>query len=428
MKALVVGVLVAILFIAVPSSLAYNNQHTAYGKNYGEVWITWHTNQSITNPRVQYYAKGLPTSSVIGYSRLYYPPAGYINYVLLQNLSPAFTYYYRCQNTSDSYTDWSLIQITSKEFSPFVVPVYGDMGVSNSGNTRSQLNKIIASWLSNGSLNGENLPFFLHIGDISYADDRSSDQYEYIWNQWFSDMQTVLTNVPYHVVPGNHEHQSGKPYLNYTQYFVEYNFRFLMPDYPTLKHNMWWSLDYQNMHIIGISTETDFPGSQFDSTFGDQLSWLAADLAQAQSHRNATPWIVVIGHRPLYTSASDSYMREYLKPVQDAFEDLFHKYNVDLYICGHVHSYERTYPVYKNTKMGNNYNNPAALTEIVVGCAGNTEGIVTEYISPVADWSATIYDADYGYGMLHVLSNTKLTWNLHSATSNAIVDTFTIQK
>ena len=32
---------------------------------------------------------------------------------------------------------------------------------------------------------------------------------------------------------------------------------------------------------------------------------------------------------------------------QENLEDLFYKYGVDIVINGHVHSYERTFPVYK---------------------------------------------------------------------------------
>lgn len=33
---------------------------------------------------------------------------------------------------------------------------------------------------------------------------------------------------------------------------------------------------------------------------------------------------------------------------QAAMEELFHKYGVDVYFSGHVHSYERDYPVIKS--------------------------------------------------------------------------------
>jgi hypothetical protein len=37
--------------------------------------------------------------------------------------------------------------------------------------------------------------------------------------------------------------------------------------------------------------------------FGDQLSWLEADLAKANQNRHKRPWIIVGGHRPIYSSS-----------------------------------------------------------------------------------------------------------------------------
>lgn len=54
-------------------------------------------------------------------------------------------------------------------------------------------------------------------------------------------------------------------------------------------------------------------------------------------------------------------------------EDLFYKYGVDMYFSGHVHSYERNYPVYQGNVDPNKYNNPKATTHLLIGGAGNDE-------------------------------------------------------
>jgi hypothetical protein len=67
--------------------------------------------------------------------------------------------------------------------------------------------------------------------------------------------------------------------------------------------------------------------------FGDQLTWLEADLIAATANRKdgSVPWIVVSGHRPLYSSYHSN------QAAIAAFEPLFLKYNVDIYFAGHVH-------------------------------------------------------------------------------------------
>lgn len=51
--------------------------------------------------------------------------------------------------------------------------------------------------------------------------------------------------------------------------------------------NMWYSFNYQNLHIINIDTETDYPNAPANQYtlfgavhggFGDQLAWLENDL------------------------------------------------------------------------------------------------------------------------------------------------------
>ena len=39
-------------------------------------------------------------------------------------------------------------------------------------------------------------------------------------------------------------------------------------------------------------------------------------------------------------------------------EDLFYQANVDLYLSGHIHAYERLYPIYDGEVDANGYNNP----------------------------------------------------------------------
>jgi len=48
----------------------------------------------------------------------------------------------------------------------------------------------------------------------------------------------------------------------------------------------------------------------------------------------------------MYSSEESDFPPEALKNWRDAVEQTLYKNNVDLYISGHVHSYERLYPMY----------------------------------------------------------------------------------
>jgi hypothetical protein len=51
--------------------------------------------------------------------------------------------------------------------------------------------------------------------------------------------------------------------------------------------------------------------------------------------------------------------------LREQVESMFYSYGVDLYLCGHVHGYERMWPVYQNVTQQKNYNNPSVFTHLV---------------------------------------------------------------
>lgn len=266
------------------------------------------------------------------------------------------------------------------------------------------------------------------VGDISYADAYNCSEYELAWNRYFTSMEVMVSKIPFMVIPGNHEHAARfSPCMSWATDFVPYNSKFRMPQATNKFHNMWFSFNWRHVHIVGISTETDYPKAPYNSTFGDQLKWLEEDLKHAQLQRNKVPWIVVMGHRPIYSShieySHDGKPVNSSKNVQDAFEELLYKYNVDMYICGHVHSYERTHPVYKSEI------NSKGPVHIVNGHAGNPEGRTDEssYANPLPSWSAFHYTKEYGYAIMDV-SKTELTWTMYGAVSNKPADKLVLKK
>ncbi len=65
----------------------------------------------------------------------------------------------------------------------------------------------------------------------------------------------------------------------------------------------------------------------------NQLIWFEKELS-----RSNADWKVVFGHHPIYSSGHYGNNPDFIK----TFTPLFQKYNVQLYINGHEHSYERT--------------------------------------------------------------------------------------
>lgn len=81
-------------------------------------------------------------------------------------------------------------------------------------------------------------------------------------------------------------------------------------------------------HITDAGPFGAIHGSYKDNKAYEQYQWLKKDLASVD--RCKTPWVIIMGHRPMYSSKCGDY-HEHLRA---AFEKLFLKHKVDLYIAG----------------------------------------------------------------------------------------------
>jgi hypothetical protein len=227
----------------------------------------------------------------------------------------------------------------------------------------------------------------------------------YNWEQFFKMIEPVASRVPYMASLGNHEydHTTGPEkdpsgagtgfHPSWGNYHddscgecgIPMVHRFHMPD--TGFGIFWYSFEYGNVHFIQMSSEHDYqPGSK-------QYMWLSTDLAAI--NRSSTPFVVITGHRPMYNSenctddpsASDYYVA---LGMQRSFEDLLHKYRVDLALWGHYHSYERTCAVYKEKC------DPNGITHITVGTAGAGLEPGVFNLGNAKEWSAFHY-VNWGY-------------------------------
>ncbi|MDJ1182867.1 metallophosphoesterase family protein [Roseofilum casamattae] len=73
-----------------------------------------------------------------------------------------------------------------------------------------------------------------------------------------------------------------------------------------------------------------------NANWEEQLPWLDKQLGESQA-----PWKIVFGHHQIYSSAHYGVNDKLIKLLTP----LFKKHGVQLYINGHEHVYERTYPI-----------------------------------------------------------------------------------
>jgi acid phosphatase len=349
------------------------------------------------------------------------------------------TYHYQilpslCVNASDTYTFRS--QPAPNDSRPISITIVGDIGYDTKENNFSATKTI------NGLQNIANFTdLFLHVGDMSYADepdqnmilDFTTAYYETRWNNFQTAMQPLTANNIYMTAPGNHEatciqlfdcyceliNDSAitKQYRNFSAYLH----RFSMPggDQIDTYKNLWYSFDYGLAHIVVINTETDFEGAPAGPNTslnagnfranGTQVRWLEADLKNATKNRCNVPWIIVMGHRPWYGSIPwyDTSLHliqsDNCPSCREAFAQLLYTYKVDFYFSGHVHWYERLWPVGPTGyTVQQNYTEPRGPIYITTGAGGAPEKAQTQNI--VANASA-FYQPTYGFSHLQLLNS-----------------------
>lgn len=337
--------------------------------------------------------------------------AGLLHAVPLQRLvaDGKTVYYYAC----DGGPELSFTSPPPPAAFPFTVAAVADLGQECTRDDGGCPNATFAAL--HAAATAGDFGLLLHAGDIAYTSGEQD-----VWDAYHRELQPTAARVPYAVCPGNHEH-----YYN----FSGYRHRFNMPGEARASGNLWYSFDWAGAHVVAISTEHSYgPGSS-------QYSWLAADLAAAAApaQRQRVPWIVVMNHRPIYCSTSDYYdcVSNGPGPIAAALEPLLQAHGVDLALFGHLHNYERTWPVANNgTVEQRSYDAPTAPVHVVIGGAGCDEGLTNRWYSPEPEWSAfRVGQVDsMGYGRLQFNSATELEFAWILAANSTKLDGFTLTK
>lgn len=156
-------------------------------------------------------------------------------------------------------------------------------------------------------------------------------------------------------------------------------------------NNFYYSLDMGPAHLILFSTEFYYYPQYGWNLIKQQYEWLETDLIKANENRAQRPWIIVMGHRPMYCFMLGETSCNILSPErvdlrlgihmfgdtkserQYGLESLFYKYGVDVQLYGHEHNFIRTKPMFDFKSEAIDpwqpYNFPNAPIHIVTGNA-----------------------------------------------------------
>jgi hypothetical protein len=240
--------------------------------------------------------------------------------------------------------------------------------------------------------------------------------------------EPFTSTAPQMTVAGNHEHVPGNITdangVMRADQFAAYNARYrTQPSSAAAgSDNLFYSFDFGPAHWVSLCTEIPYEAGS------PQWAWLQSDLAAANGRRNATPWSIVMLHRPVYSADTDEYSAHQPGcPLSQALEPLFREYGVDLVLQGHEHCWERSNAVYNGTVLqtGPNYVRPGAPVYIVAGASGAMQE--ETFVTPTPAWSAVALDGVYGFGRLTINGSSLLSMDFVD-TAGQVHDTFTIAK
>lgn len=341
----------------------------------------------------------------------------------MNNLMPGTEYSYEFgsieRGWSKKYSFNTMKSLVGTNAEKLSLAVYGDFGFANS----QSLEKLI-DFQTRGLYDA-----VLHIGDMAYNLDTDNGV---IGDNFMNKIQPFASKVPYMTCPGNHESAD-----NFTQYRLRYN----MPGAQSGSgNNLYYSFDIGDIHFVAISSELYYYSNYYNNdNLKRQYDWLLNDLAL--SNKRGSKWKVVYAHRPMYcsvdTNDGNSICTSDTEILRDGttynggnrvapLEAVLYNYNVDFFFAGHMHSYERLWPTYREQVLQKNYYKPRGPIHIIAGSAGCNENLDT-YDKKTYPWSAYKSDS-YGFGMLDFYNNSVARWRQIKARDGSTLDEIYVTK
>ena len=231
--------------------------------------------------------------------------------VRFQGLKPDKLYVYRVGNGSKHWSEWIQFRTAKSTYAPIQFVYFGDAQ-----------NDILDHWSRVIRMAYQTAPqasFAIHAGDLVNNAHRDHE-----WAQWFKAggfLHSQWTAIP---AVGNHEFSAVNG--GSRRVSIQWRPQFTLPVEKSLDselHETVYTVDYQDVRIIVLNSTEKL--EQQTKYLEDQL-------------KNCTAkWKIVTCHHSVFSPARGrdfKFARENWKPLLD-------KYNVDLVLNGHDHTYAR---------------------------------------------------------------------------------------
>ncbi len=240
------------------------------------------------------------------------------------------------------------------------------------------------------------------LGDYSYSSTGTC---------WFDRIEPIDSIT--RITIGNHEDDSSEGFSGYMSHFG--------------LQQTYYSYNYENVHVLVLDTDRNvYPSGS------PQYNFAVNDL-QTASQNSGIGWIIVYFHKPMY--ASPGSCCDALGSFRDTYHPLFDQYGVDLVLQGHIHNYQRTFPLKYNSNSPSNptitNNQPSVYTDPVgqIFAIAGAGGVGFHSLSGKASFVSSQQASSFGQLDIKITNNgNKLEGKFYRNSNNAILDTFSITK
>ena len=232
--------------------------------------------------------------------------------IILDGLTPDTKYFYRV-TTNNSSTKMSTF-ISGAADTATVVSFYCY------GDTRTNIatHDLVAKKIMDEiNLNPNSQSFIVTSGDLVEQGDIESYWTTQFFDPAYTNIQDMLSKLPYLTSMGNHEGQG----LLFGKYFP-------YPMYTSGRY--YYSFDYGPVHFTVLDQYTTYTSGSA------QYTWLENDLAASTK-----PWKIILDHEPGWTAFGASGTHGNNTSVQSLIQPLCLKYGVQFVLSGHNHFYSR---------------------------------------------------------------------------------------
>ncbi len=260
----------------------------------------------------------------------------------LTGLQPETMYYYSIETATLSLLQGSdlyfkTLPIADAAYSkPIRFWAVGDMGKQTQ--QQIQVRESFKQYVDTNYVDG-----WIMLGDNAYETGSQTDYQAGFFNYYQNDITRHIVLWP---ALGNHDYANDLTFRENHQ--IPYFDIFDLPQHGECggvasNTEQYYSVDYGNVHLVNLdSYGLELVNGNYyglaDTAFSPQVQWLRNDLLQ-----NQLPWVIVSFHHPPYTMGTHNSDAELdLAAIRTNLIPILERYNVDLVLNGHSHTYERS--------------------------------------------------------------------------------------